>query len=62
MVIQEASTQFQFIWSDDRTVNQNFTEWYVLNCEERNAYQEKVLSRDEAINIFEKMFNVSVDK
>ena len=37
------SSQFQFNWSDERTVIQNFTEWYILNCEERSAYCEPIL-------------------
>jgi len=53
---------FQFTWNTEKTVDQNFTEWYTLNCEERSAFQEKILTKEEAIKIFEKMFNVSVDK
>jgi len=53
---------FQFTWDTKKTVDQNFTEWYTLNCEERSAFQEATLTRDEAVNIFEKMYNVSVDK
>jgi hypothetical protein len=53
---------FQFTWDTEKTVDQNFTEWYTLNCEERSAFQEATLTRDEAVEIFEKMFNVSVDK
>jgi len=53
---------FKFTWDNDKTVNANFIEWYTLNCEERSAFQEKILAKDEAQKIFEKMFNVSVDK
>jgi len=53
---------FKFTWDNDKTVDANFTEWYTLNCEERSAFQEKILTKEEAIKIFEKMFNVSVDK
>jgi hypothetical protein len=52
---------FKFTWDTEKTVDQNFTEWYTLNCEERSAFQENIMSRDEAQKIFEKMFNVSVD-
>jgi len=52
---------FQFTWNTEKTVDQNFTEWYTLNCEERSAFQEKILTKEEAIKIFEKMFDVSVD-
>lgn len=55
------NSSFQFTWANDLSVNQNFTEWYTLNCEERRAYQEDILSREEAIEIFEKMYKVSVD-
>lgn len=54
-------SQFQFKWNHQQTVVQNFTEWYTLNSEERAAYHEASLSRAEAIDIFEKMYNVSVD-
>lgn len=52
---------FKFTWDNDKTVESNFTEWYVLNCEERSAFQEQILTKEEAIEIFEKMYNVSVD-
>ena len=52
---------FKFTWDNDKTVDANFTEWYTLNCEERSAFQEKILTKEEAIKIFEKMFDVSVD-
>jgi len=55
------SEQFKFNWIDGISVESNFNEWYTLNCEERSAYQEKILSREEAVEIFEKMYNVSVD-
>lgn len=58
----ENSSQFQFTWSKDNTVNQNFIEWYILNCEERSAYSEPMLEKDQAIKIFENMYDVSVDK
>jgi len=54
--------QFEFVWDNAKDANGNFTEWYTLNCEERSAYQETVLSRDEGIKVFEKMFNKTVDK
>ena len=53
--------QFEFKWIDGVSVESNFNEWYTLNCEERSAYQEELLSREEAIHIFEKMYKVSVD-
>ena len=43
------SSQFQFNWNEERTVLQNFTEWYILNSEERSAYCEPILEKDEAI-------------
>jgi len=52
---------FKFNWDDSKSVESNFTEWYVLNCEERSAFQEQILTKEEAIKIFEKMFDVSVD-
>jgi len=53
--------QFQFKWNKSISVESNFTEWWTLNCEERRAFNEQVLSKEEAIEIFEKMYDVSVD-
>ena len=53
--------QFQFKWNKSISVESNFNEWYTLNCEERRAYSEEVLTKQEAVEIFEKMHNVSVD-
>ena len=53
--------QFQFKWNKSISVESNFTEWWTLNCEERRAFNEQVLSKEEAIKIFEKMYDVSVD-
>lgn len=53
--------QFQFKWNDSISVSSNFSEWFTLNCEERRVYGEEPLSREEAVEIFEKLFKVSVD-
>lgn len=53
--------QFKFTWNDGLSASSNFTEWYTLNCEERSAYQEQILSREEAVQIFNELYNVSVD-
>ena len=53
--------QFQFKWNKSISVESNFSEWWTLNCEERRAYDEEVLTKQEAVEIFEKMYNVSVD-
>ena len=55
------SDQFKFTWSEGLSVEANFTEWYILNCEERSAYNEPRLTREEAANIFNEMYDVSVD-
>lgn len=56
------SDQFTFVWEDKKSVTQNFTEWYTLNCEERSAYNEDVMSREEAQQVFENLYKVKVDK
>lgn len=56
------SDQFTFVWEDKKTVSQNFTEWYTLNCEERSAYNEENMSREEAQQVFENLYKVKVDK
>ena len=53
--------QFQFKWNKSISVESNFSEWWTLNCEERRAFNEEVLTKQEAVEIFEKMYNVSVD-
>ena len=53
--------QFQFKWNDSISVSSNFHEWYTLNCEERRAFGEEVLTKEEAIKLFEEIHNVSVD-
>lgn len=55
------SDQFKFTWNEDLSVEANFTEWYILNCEERSVYNEPRLTREEAANIFNEMYDVSVD-
>jgi hypothetical protein len=55
------SEQFKFVWNNEISATSNFHEWYTLNCEERSAYGEKILSREEAVQIFNEMHNVSVD-
>jgi hypothetical protein len=54
-------TPFKFDWDNQKSVYENFTEWYTLNCEERSAYREVILTREEGIEVFENLFNVSVD-
>ena len=53
--------QFQFKWNKSISVESNFSEWWTLNCEERRAFGEEVLTKEEAIKIFEEIHNVSVD-
>tara|TARA_B100001115_G_C15656679_1_gene316629 strand:- start:53 stop:250 length:198 start_codon:yes stop_codon:yes gene_type:complete len=55
------SEQFKFTWSEGLSAEANFYEWYTLNCEERSAYNEPRLTREEAANIFNEMYDVSVD-
>tara|TARA_B100001057_G_C22075852_1_gene653815 strand:+ start:95 stop:283 length:189 start_codon:yes stop_codon:yes gene_type:complete len=56
-----AEQQFLFTWSDELSADANFHEWYALNCEERSAYNEPKLTRQQALDIFNDMYNVSVD-
>lgn len=56
------SGQFTFVWENKKSVIQNFTEWYTLNCEERSAYNEDLMSREEALQVFENLYKVKVDK
>ena len=56
------SDQFTFVWEDKKSVRQNFTEWYTLNCEERSAFGEKIMTREEALQVFENLYKTKVDK
>jgi hypothetical protein len=57
-------SEFQFTYKPDATHESNFVEWRTLNAEERSAYGEALLTMEEAIVIFQKMYgkgDLSVD-
>ena len=49
-------SEFQFTYKPDATHESNFVEWRTLNAEERSAYGEALLTMEEAIVIFQKMY------
>lgn len=55
------SMQFAFEYDETATESINFNNWYVLNCEERTAYNEPLLLREDAVKIFQKLFDKKVD-
>ena len=42
----------EFKYSGDESFEQNFERWFLLNTDERRAYNEKPYEREEAIEIF----------
>lgn len=56
MTIQTFDDGFTFTYDPQRSYNENFTEWRLKNHEERSAYNEALLTPDEAEAIFDKLF------
>ncbi len=54
------SNEYIFRYDHNRSVNQNFEDWRVLNSEERSAWNEPQLPVEEAISIFEAQYSVKV--
>ncbi len=38
------------------TYSENYSIWYVMNCEERSLYREKMYTPDEGREVFAKMY------
>lgn len=55
------SWEHQFVYDDSVSVQLNFQDWYELNRDERQAFGENELSRDEAFLIFKKIYADKVD-
>jgi len=56
MTIQTFDDDYTFTYDPQRPYNENFTEWRLKNHEERSAYNEALLTPDEAEAIFDKLF------
>lgn len=57
-------SEFKFTYKPDASHSSNFVEWRTLNAEERSAYNEPLLTLEEAAAIFQKMYgkgDLSVD-
>ena len=48
-----------FTFVPSKSHSQNFQEWYYLNCEERDLYNEPRLSEKEALSVFNTLFGNS---
>jgi hypothetical protein len=42
----------QFLYDDERTFDENFTQWFLMNSDEKIAYNQKPYERKEAKKIF----------
>ena len=50
-----------FKYNDSVSVESNFSEWYMLNSDERVAWGDKPYSREEALEVFFNLFEKKVD-
>jgi hypothetical protein len=41
----------QFLYDDERTFDENFTQWFLMNSDEKIAYNQKPYERKEAKKI-----------
>lgn len=55
-------SQFNFNYEDSQSFEQNFTDWYLLNCQERTQWGETPYSREEGFEVFSNLFEKKVDK
>ena len=60
MIILES--QFEFNYKDTDSFEENFSNWYLLNCQERTSWGEKPYSRKEGLKVFSNIFEKKVDK
>ena len=49
-----------FKYDTNKSVDDNFTTWRIMNHEERSAYGEALHSYEEGLEIFEKQYSVKV--
>ena len=56
-----ASPTHIFKYNDSVSVESNFSEWYMLNSDERVAWGDKPYSREEALEVFFNLFEKKVD-
>jgi hypothetical protein len=49
-----------FTFDKTKSASQNFVEWFYLNCEERDLYNEPRLSQEEAQAVFNKLYSESL--
>lgn len=51
---------YVFKYDHGLSVNQNFENWRMLNAEERSAWGEPQLTRDDAKDLFETQYSVKI--
>lgn len=49
---------FEFVYDANNTAEENFQHWYQLNAQERGAYNEQIMSIEQAREVFSKYFGV----
>jgi len=54
-------SNYQFVYSTSQSYEANFSDWYLLNSDERIAWGEKPYTREEAFEIFSNLFKNTVD-
>jgi hypothetical protein len=50
----------QFKYDPERTVDQNFNDWFYLCNDERETWGEEQLDRDDAFALFQEFFKNSI--
>jgi|TARA_B110000858_G_scaffold195689_1_gene252669 hypothetical protein len=54
-------SEFQFTYDDKGSPAENFNVWFVLNAQERSAWGDTMYSREEALEVFNNLFEKKVD-
>ena len=54
--IVNTTSGFDFEYNSSMTHQENFLEWFELNRDERQAFGEEVLSREDALVLFSNMY------
>lgn len=54
------SDNYSFKYETDKSVDENFTTWRILNHEERSDWGDDLLTWDEAKKAFETQYSVKV--
>jgi hypothetical protein len=57
-----AEPQFLFKYDDSESFEDNFHKWILLNTDERLAWGDTPLTKDEGLKLFSEIYEKKVDK